>query len=166
MPRVTRRFEFDAGHRVLGHGGKCRFIHGHRYRADVSVETIYLNDLGMVIDFSELKTKVGHWIDAHWDHNLLLNSRDPLARLLDVAIMGNLVEKISTPPPAVYSQIGAETLLGGEKRPYLFEQKNPTAENMAEELWKVSAGILGEQFKMQRVRLWETPNCWADYFGP
>jgi 6-pyruvoyl-tetrahydropterin synthase len=25
---VTRRLEWDAGHRVLGHGGKCQFMHG------------------------------------------------------------------------------------------------------------------------------------------
>jgi 6-pyruvoyltetrahydropterin/6-carboxytetrahydropterin synthase len=28
---ITRRLEFDAGHRIPHHDGQCRHLHGHRY---------------------------------------------------------------------------------------------------------------------------------------
>jgi 6-pyruvoyl tetrahydropterin synthase/QueD family protein len=76
---ITRRLEWDAGHRVLGHEGRCRHLHGHRYVAEVTVAAPELDDLGMVIDFSVLKEKVGGWIDREWDHNMMLHVSDPLA---------------------------------------------------------------------------------------
>ena len=37
MHEATRRIEWDMGHRVPEHGGKCRTPHGHRYVAEVTV---------------------------------------------------------------------------------------------------------------------------------
>ncbi len=76
--QITRTHEFDAGHRVYGHGGKCRHLHGHRYEVAFTVQANELNDLGMVIDFSIIKDKLCSWIDRHWDHKLLLWSGDPM----------------------------------------------------------------------------------------
>ena len=83
MPTVTRKLEWDSGHRVLNHGGKCRHLHGHRYVAEITVEATQLNDLGMVVDFSLIKERVGKWIDENWDHNFLAHPEDPILILSD-----------------------------------------------------------------------------------
>lgn len=139
MITVTRRLEFDAAHRVLGHEGKCKNLHGHRYVAEIKVWANGLDTLGRVIDFSVIKEKVGKWIDERWDHNVLLNSSDPIAHHISM-------------------------LENEDKSPYLFMSKNPTAENIAKELYEVASHILkSDIIQIKRVRIYETPNCWADY---
>lgn len=130
---ITRRYEFDAGHRVLGHEGKCRHIHGHRYVAEVTVESDQLDSVGRVVDFGVLKGKMAEFIDTNWDHNLLLNRDDPMALHLKTA---------------------------GEREPFLFDG-NPTAENIARVLYAQLSSVFG--VPLVRVRIYETPNCWADY---
>ena len=145
MPRITRKLEFDAGHRVLGHEGKCRHIHGHRYVAEITVDANQLDDLGRVVDFSVIKQLVGKWIDEELDHNLLLNSRDPLWQLFDKAGDRLLLEVL------------------GEKEPFVMPNGNPTAENIAAVLYKKATELLaGKGLSVYRVRLYETPNSWAD----
>lgn len=147
-PVITRKLEFDAGHRVLGHGGKCRHIHGHRYVAEISVRARELNDLGMVIDFSCIKQLVGGWIDEHWDHNIILHPDDALLEQLELDVYN------------------------GGKKPYVMalphdmpeKFANPTAENMARELFNVADILLSKEgVEVTHVRLYETPNSWADY---
>lgn len=76
--RVTRRFEFDAAHRLFGYDGPCARIHGHRYVAEVSVEGEELDQLGMLVDFGWLKKLVEDEVVYVWDHRLLLKDEDPL----------------------------------------------------------------------------------------
>ena len=137
MITITRRLEFDYGHRVLGHGGKCRSLHGHRGVAEITVQATQLDGLGMVVDFSLVKELIGGWIDAHWDHTLLLHPSDPqLAHLQETE----------------------------ERPPYTMIEGNPTAENMAAHLWGVSSRLLSSRgFTVVNIRIFETPNCWADY---
>lgn len=154
-PVITRKLEFDAGHRVLGHGGKCRHIHGHRYVAEISVRARELNDLGMVIDFSCIKELVGGWIDEYWDHNFICHPKDPLLDMDGV---------YGTEPPF-------REVFGG-KKPYVMSLPhdmpekfaNPTAENMVRELFNVADILLSKEgVEVVHVRLYETPNSWADY---
>ena len=77
--RITRKIEFDAGHRVYGHEGKCAHLHGHRYVAEITVQAEELDGIGRVIDFGAVKKVMKEWIDMCWDHNTLLNADDPLA---------------------------------------------------------------------------------------
>lgn len=143
---VTRKFEFDAAHRVLGHENKCKHLHGHRYSVLVTVEAPSLDGLGRVVDFSCLKTLIGEWIDANLDHNILLHAKDPLW-------------------PVWASEDGAEIFAG--KNPYhMRELGNPTAENIAILIAKVSASLLPQELEVIKVRVHETPNCFADYFPP
>ena len=55
MPTITKKLEFDYGHRVLGHEGKCRHLHGHRGVAEVTVYAPSLDNLGRVVDFGAIK---------------------------------------------------------------------------------------------------------------
>lgn len=146
MLTCTRRFEWDAAHRVLGHEGKCRHLHGHRYVAEVAVSANQLNKLGMVIDFSVLKTVVGTWIDEMWDHNILLNEEDPIL---------NIANEDPTPRTN-------ERIFNG-KNPFKMTG-NPTAENIAESLFNKAEHLLHDHgIRVVHVRVWETPNCYADY---
>jgi len=46
---------FSAGHALRGHPGKCANAHGHNYRVQVVVEGPRLNEIGLLMDFSDLK---------------------------------------------------------------------------------------------------------------
>jgi len=69
VPRTTvsRTFTFEAAHRLTWHPGKCRNLHGHSYRLDVTVGGP-LDANGVVIDFDELTTVVEREVIDRWDH--------------------------------------------------------------------------------------------------
>lgn len=79
---VTRLIHFCYGHRLLDYAGKCRVLHGHNGRLEVTIESRRLDSLGMVVDFEEIKRKVQKWVDAELDHRTLLNRKDPLTKVL------------------------------------------------------------------------------------
>lgn len=139
MRTCTRRLEFDAAHRVTRHESKCSNLHGHRYVAEITCEAPELDSVDRVIDFGEVKRIVGGWIDDCWDHGTILNSDD------------------------------RELIALCEKngwRHYVMERphEEPTAEAMSKELFHVASNLLGDKgIHVARVRLYETPNGWAEY---
>lgn len=136
MVEAIRILKFDAGHRVVNHESKCRTLHGHEYKAEIFASANGLDSLGRVIDFSEIKNKVGSWIDEHWDHALIIFKDDPNLPLLQQC--------------------------EGLKPVFVFE-KNPTAENMAEFLLTKSNELLsGTGVKVTKIKLWETSNCYVE----
>jgi len=153
---VSKRFEFDAAHRLMEHPGKCKNIHGHRYVAEVVIQhnTSVVGEMasGMVIDFGVLKEVVGSWIDKAWDHCLILNDRDPLVSLLLTSQLGEDI-------PNMFLTVG-----------------DPTAENMAEILYRkardllylsgpldVASTLSPKETKIVTARIWETPTSVAEY---
>ena len=34
---ITRRLEFDSGHRIPDHQSQCRHLHGHRYAIEITL---------------------------------------------------------------------------------------------------------------------------------
>lgn len=62
--------EFAASHVLDGHPGKCARLHGHNWKVEVEVAATALNDIGMAIDFADLKTAVHEIADA-MDHRHL-----------------------------------------------------------------------------------------------
>lgn len=142
----TRLLGFDAGHRVFGHESKCSHAHGHRYTVEIEARAdADLDDLGRVIDFSVLKAKVGGWIDEFWDHGFIVNRSDPLCEML--ARIPNCQ--------------------GGMQKHYILAV-NPTAENLAGHLGAAICPELleGTGVEVIRVRIWETPNCFAEWRAP
>lgn len=85
MYTITQKFSFCYGHRLLGHPGKCRNLHGHTALAEVVLEYSALQDNGMAVDFFEIKAKLGAWIDRELDHQMLLAEQDPLCSVLSTA---------------------------------------------------------------------------------
>ena len=82
MFTVTREFHFCYGHRLLNYNGKCAHLHGHNGKIEITLAKNELDELGMVMDFGDLKASIGSWIDEHLDHRMILAKDDPLADLL------------------------------------------------------------------------------------
>jgi len=135
---ITREFQFDAAHRILGHRGQCAWLHGHSYRIAVTVEAPELDALGMVMDFERLGCIVRAAIVDRWDPAALLSRADPLA----TAIAG----------------IQAEA----PERLVLFAE-NPTAEVLSQEAFHTIAKPLPEGITPTSVTVWETSNCRSEY---
>jgi 6-pyruvoyltetrahydropterin/6-carboxytetrahydropterin synthase len=81
MFRVTKELSFCFGHRLMDYPGKCRQLHGHNATVAVTVAGP-LDKLGMVADFSDLRRRVGDWIDRTLDHKMILFKGDPLVPVL------------------------------------------------------------------------------------
>lgn len=147
MTTCTRRLRFCAGHRVMGHEGPCRQLHGHNYVVLVTAEGPKLDAIDRVIDFAVLKDRVGRWIDDHWDHGFILNERDKA--LLTMFESFRIPEGDATAPAKLY------------RLPL-----NPTAEGLAIHLLHhVCPGVLKDTgVRVTRVRVWETENCHADAY--
>jgi 6-pyruvoyltetrahydropterin/6-carboxytetrahydropterin synthase len=79
---VTCSFTFEAAHRLAWHPGKCRNLHGHSYRLEVTVAGP-LDGNGVVVDFDLLKEIVDREVIGQWDHRDLNEVIDnPTAELL------------------------------------------------------------------------------------
>jgi len=133
----TRRIEFDAAHRVMGHEGKCKNLHGHRYALEATFVSKELDNLGRVVDFGVIKDLLGGWIDTNWDHTTILFDKDNT--------LGKAISDVT-----------------GQKIFYL--PTNPTAENMAEYIMHHVCPKLFADHAIEciRIRLNETPNCYAE----
>lgn len=71
MYSVTKRYSFEAGHRLdTAYTRECLFPHGHSYKLEVTVQAVTLNDDGMVIDFKKLDEVVKP-IVASLDHTFI-----------------------------------------------------------------------------------------------
>ena len=138
MTRVSieRRFEIDAGHRVLNHESVCAHPHGHRYGIVVRAEAASgLDELGRVIDFGVVKELLGSWLDQNWDHSFLVAHDDQVIR----------------------------TFLEANGFRHYLMNSNPTAENLAQHLLvDVCPNLFcGTRVSITEVRIHETPNCVA-----
>ena len=142
--QITTRLEFDAGHRIPHHNSQCKNLHGHRYVIEITLEGNIIkkekiSENGMVMDFSDVKRIAReHVVDA-WDHAFLVYKHD------DVVL--NFLNTLPNHKTVVFDEI-------------------PTAENMAAEAFRILnlqyKDIFDNQLKLCRVRLYETPNSWAD----
>ncbi len=69
---LTKRFVFEASHRLPKHDGKCARLHGHSWVLWVRVGGAELRETGakqgMVIDYSDLKAAVQPLVDDFLDH--------------------------------------------------------------------------------------------------
>ncbi len=142
--RITRRLELDAGHRIPDHASQCRHLHGHRYAIEVTLsgEIIKADGLpvnGMVMDFADVKRIANEFVVERWDHAFLVYRGDTTVMTLLEAIPGHKTVVLDVVP---------------------------TAENLAAEAFRILDpayhDVYANQLRLERVRLYETPNCWAD----
>jgi 6-pyruvoyltetrahydropterin/6-carboxytetrahydropterin synthase len=143
--QITRRLEFDAGHRIPNHNSQCKHLHGHRYAIEITlsgdvITTEGVSEQGMVMDFTDVKRIANEQVVSAWDHAFLVYRGDKV-----------VMDFLQTLP-------GHKTVI---------MEVIPTAENLA----KVAFDLLlpayrdtyGNHLQLERVRLFETPNNWADH---
>ena len=141
---ITRRLEFDAGHRIPDHKSQCRHLHGHRYTIEITLSGSVIDKSGdaangMVMDFSQVKDLAKQHLVDGWDHAFLAYAGDKA-----------IVDFLNSLP---------------DHKTVILDRV-PTAENLAriafECLDAVYRDTYGNLLQLDQVRLYETPNCWAD----
>lgn len=142
--RITRRLEFDAGHRIPDHLSQCQHLHGHRYAIEITLDGEVITtegaaERGMVMDFSEVRAIARRELVDAWDHAFLAWRGDR-----------KVVEFLATLPA---------------HKTVLFDEP-PTAEHLAVTAFRILEPAYrdryGHNVRLERVRIYETPNCWAD----
>jgi len=93
--------DFAAAHRLNGYDGDCARLHGHNWKVEVMVEGEQLDEVGMVIDFKEIKRHAKAVI-AELDHTYLndhpaFQHQNPTAENIAAFLLARLAERIDTP---------------------------------------------------------------------
>ncbi len=143
--QITRRLEFDAGHRIPNHNSQCKHLHGHRYAIEITlsgnvITTEGVSEQGMVMDFSDVKRIAKERVVDAWDHAFLVYCGDHA-----------VVDFLKTLPD--HKTVLLNVI--------------PTAENLAivafDLLDTAYRNTFGNDLRLERVRLYETPNNWVDH---
>ena len=142
--RITKQFSFETGHALYGYDGKCRNVHGHSYKLNVTVIGQPISDtthvkLGMVIDFSDLKVIVKNKIVDIYDHATVFNKNTP-----HVELAKELADR------------GHDVLL---------VDYQPTSEMMIIDFANVIKQELPSHIKLHSLKLQETDSCYAQWFA-
>ena len=141
---ITRRLEFDAGHRIPNHNSLCKHLHGHRYAIEITlagdiITTEGLSEQGMVMDFTDVKRIAQEQLVDAWDHAFLVYRGDTV-----------VCDFLATLP---------------NHRTIILEVV-PTAENLAQVAFSILnpayKDTYGNHLRLEQVRIYETPNNWAD----
>jgi 6-pyruvoyltetrahydropterin/6-carboxytetrahydropterin synthase len=147
MLTITRKMEFDAGHRIPDHNSQCRNLHGHRYTLLITltgdvVQKDGASDNGMVMDFGDIKALAkAHLVDL-WDHAFIVHEKDTAVRAFLDSMPGHKTVVID---------------------------RVPTVENLAQAAFDILKDVyrdcFGRHLSLTKVTLYETPNCWAEVDG-
>ena len=133
MFTLKSEIQFDMAHYLSGYVGKCKNIHGHRYRLVVKVSSQTLHESGqlrgMVDDFSEVKAVLKEDHDL-FDHKLVIEENEEGKRV---------VEKLNE---------------SGKVFEILFVPYRPTAEEMSRHIFNE---IKKRGVRVTEVELFETP---------
>jgi 6-pyruvoyltetrahydropterin/6-carboxytetrahydropterin synthase len=81
LERLYRTFietHFSAAHELHGYSGHCGRLHGHTWKVRVEVETNHIDEIGISIDFKELK-KITDQVLEPFDHHHI-NEINPFDR--------------------------------------------------------------------------------------
>ena len=128
---------FDSAHFLKDYKGKCKNIHGHRWRVVVEIATEELTEAGqergMLVDFGELKATLKEICDR-LDHSFIFER-------------GSLKES---------------TVSALEEEDFCMIPVNfrPTAENFSRYIYDL---IRQRNYPVHRVEVYETPNNYAAY---
>ena len=75
MFEVTIEETFAAGHALRNYKGKCENVHGHNYRCQVTLAGEELDNIGLLVDFTQLK-QVIRGVIGGLDHQFM-NDLEP-----------------------------------------------------------------------------------------
>lgn len=67
---VSKEFTFDAAHHLHCYEGKCKNLHGHTYKVVFGISG-YVNEIGLAIDFGDIKEIWKNEIEIYLDRRYL-----------------------------------------------------------------------------------------------
>lgn len=70
MFELSIAVDFEAAHCIRDYPGKCNRLHGHNWKVEVAVIGTQLDELGMLMDFHDLKAEVNNVL-TQLDHYFL-----------------------------------------------------------------------------------------------
>ena len=178
LVECSKTIEIDAGHRVTNHGGKCRNMHGHRYRIEAFVVLDHGgvqsegSSEGMVVDFGFLKADMTEVIADPCDHAFIAWAYDD--EVLKAFFRSDESLALSTPDEqcqhvrdTLALRLGTEEQGGirlelGLGRLYVVPFV-PTAENLAIHWGRLLRTLwLQRGVRITRIRVHETPTSVAE----
>lgn len=81
MHLITSESSFDAAHFLTNYEGKCKNIHGHRWRVVVTIKGELIN--GMLVDFGDFKKDIKDLCD-YFDHSFIVEKGSLDKKLFDL----------------------------------------------------------------------------------
>lgn len=93
---VSKEFTFDAAHHLHCYEGKCKNLHGHTYKVVFGISG-FVDEIGLVIDFGDIKKIWKEEIEIHLDHRYLnetLPKMNTTAENMVVWIYEKMVESL------------------------------------------------------------------------
>ncbi len=152
MYRICKTFWIETGHFLSSknNSSNCRMPHGHSRKVEIILSAEKLDENDMVCDFQVFKSAFGKYLDD-FDHAMCINT----------------------------DSAHFEYFKSNFKRVIPFEKQDPTSEVIAETLFnffeeqlqksRVYTNKEGAEYcisnhvKLERVRIWETATCWAEF---
>ena len=100
MFKLIVKKEFSSAHILHGHPGNCKRMHGHNWLVEAEVEGDNTNEIGMVIDFKDIKNNLKEIISS-LDHQFLNDlepfiNENPTAENISKYIYKELSNNINT----------------------------------------------------------------------
>ena len=100
MFKLIVKKEFSSAHILHGHPGNCKRMHGHNWLVEAEVQGDNTNDIGMVIDFKDIKNNLKEII-SNLDHQFLNDlepfiNENPTAENISKYIYKELSNNINT----------------------------------------------------------------------
>jgi 6-pyruvoyltetrahydropterin/6-carboxytetrahydropterin synthase len=100
MFKLIVKKEFSSAHILHGHPGDCKRMHGHNWLVEAEVRGSNINEIGMVIDFKDIKNNLQGIIDK-LDHQYLNDiepfiNENPTAENISKYIYKELSKNINT----------------------------------------------------------------------
>jgi 6-pyruvoyltetrahydropterin/6-carboxytetrahydropterin synthase len=97
--RIYKEVFFDATHRLLHYPGKCKNLHGHRWKVEVWIEGEVEETSCILVDYNVIKAVI-----ERFDHAVILNEADPMVAAL------REFQPVCTTPGDPSSELLAETM--------------------------------------------------------
>lgn len=134
---IATEASFDAAHFLKNYKGKCKNIHGHRWRIVVKTTASVLQEDnefdGMITDFKDIKRDLNEVADS-FDHTLIYEE-------------GSLSTEL-------------ESLLKEEDFELNKVNFRPTAENFSRYIYEI---MCGKGYAVTETIVYETPTNYASY---
>ena len=113
MYEISVKTHFSAAHRLVGYNGPCANPHGHNWEVEVFLRGSKLSDIGMLVDFREIKAAFREAMEAmdHADLNAIapFAAVNPTSESIARYLHGQLGAKLNGAHHWVYKVSVAET---------------------------------------------------------